>query len=548
MLRISSTFLFICCMLALRSQWSTDPNVPTPICMATDAQEAVTVLDDGAGGWYVLWRDARLGNNLRQVRGQHVLADGTEAWETDGRLLISHPTKRIWEYAAARFTNGDLGIAYCQGTSFGDSVFVMRFSAQGLPAWSAPSLVGGRSGTAGFSCSQPRIVAEGDTTAFVGWMHTPQGTNGGGAVNRVDAGGDVLWGFNGVVLTNNGFGYYDIRADGLGNVFAHWSTGNGSGSNVRVQKLNADGDLLWGSPVTPLSVPNGTNPNAYRTVADGVGGLWLTWASGPGDIHLTRIDGAGAVISVPTAIPVCVAVGEQARPALVRTADALFVAWSDGRPPADNYDLYVQKFNLEGDPQWVVDGVPAITTSSYIPHPRMIPTAEGGVVVAHQTTDVPQGLAAMRLNPDGTQAWPAPVRYSAGGGQMPNAGDHVLRAAQDGGTVAFWSGGGNNVYGAYITPDGFLGQSTAGINATDRDPLLRIWPVPSSGMVHVDSPAAGADAVIRLIGPDGRSVNVPALREGPSRWSMDLSLLPAGVYAVEVRTSNALSMARVVKE
>ena len=142
MLRIPSTFLFICCMLALRSQWSTDPNVPTPICTATDAQEAVTVLDDGAGGWYVLWRDARLGNNLRQVRGQHVLADGTEAWETDGRLLISHPTKRIWEYAAARFTNGDLGIAYCQGTSFGDSVFVMRFSAQGLPAWSAPSLDG----------------------------------------------------------------------------------------------------------------------------------------------------------------------------------------------------------------------------------------------------------------------------------------------------------------------------------------------------------------------------------------------------------------------
>ena len=131
---------------------------------------------------------------------------------------------------------------------------------------------------------------------------------------------------------------------------------------------------------------------------------------------------------------------------------------------------------------------------------------------------------------------------------MPNAGDHVLRAAQDGGTVAFWSGGGNNVYGAYITPDGFLGQSTAGINATDRDQLLRIWPVPSSGMVHVDSPTAGADAVIRLIGPDGRSVNVPALRHGPSSWSMDLSLLPAGVYAVEVQDGHALSMARVVKE
>ena len=65
----------------------------------------------------------------------------------------------------------------------------------------------------------------------------------------MDINGDALWAHNGVTITQDGFSSQFISPDGQGGVIVAWGS-----ENACVQKVSADGDLLWGTDgirVTP---------------------------------------------------------------------------------------------------------------------------------------------------------------------------------------------------------------------------------------------------------------------------------------------------------
>src|SRR2546423_1142934 len=56
-------------------------------------------------------------------------------------------------------------------------------------------------------------------------------------------------------------------------------------------------------------------------------------------------------------LPVCIVAGDQDEPAIVSDGfGGVIIAWHDGR--GSNYDIYGQRVNAAGVPQWVANGVP----------------------------------------------------------------------------------------------------------------------------------------------------------------------------------------------
>ena len=57
-------FLFIIialviCSFSVSAQWSTDPNINTPVSTAINKQTEVTICSNGQGGAFMVWRDYR---------------------------------------------------------------------------------------------------------------------------------------------------------------------------------------------------------------------------------------------------------------------------------------------------------------------------------------------------------------------------------------------------------------------------------------------------------------------------------------------------------
>src|SRR2546422_27976 len=128
-----------------------------------------------------------------------------------------------------------------------------------------------------------------------------------------------------------------------------------------------------------------------------VGVLVLPWAQGAS--AQWRNDG----------LPVCTAPMRQEIPFILKDGrGGAFVAWRDQRDSAAiGYDIYIQRLDARGVPQWGANGAPVCTRVGDQINPQMASDSADGVIVAWQ--DLRSGtnfdIYAQRLSPSGIPLW-----------------------------------------------------------------------------------------------------------------------------------------------
>ena len=140
----------------------------------------------------------------------------------------------------------------------------------------------------------------------------------------------------------------------------------------------------FGSAGTPLWPPGGISVCAQpgdqgaffqgafsglTAVSDGAGGACATWLdtrSDPaGNVYAQRVDASGAPQWPAAGVPLCTAPGAESN-ALVAVPDGsggLIAAWEDGRTSdgSTGVNLYAQRVGGDGVARWTPDGVPLCT-------------------------------------------------------------------------------------------------------------------------------------------------------------------------------------------
>ncbi|MDF1837965.1 MAG: hypothetical protein P1V35_08855, partial [Planctomycetota bacterium] len=183
---------------------------------------------------------------------------------------------------------------------------------------------------------------------------------------RVDAGGTELWAHNGVACATTAgqlrvapHGQYDPVLD---DVYVTWKELNGtqSQSGISAQRLDAAGNLLWGTTGTTLKPLGGPDHNLAHIIPGGTnGGALVLWSEAPSfatdRLYGAHVDAAGAidtpqfdVSSTPSA---------KARLAVTTNSVGLPVAaWSDARN--DGGDILAQAMTADGDLNVMFAGTP----------------------------------------------------------------------------------------------------------------------------------------------------------------------------------------------
>ncbi len=347
-------------------------------------------------GPYFVWQ----GESPPKVLVQRLDDDGAwpAPWSVDAPLEVSPVSGNQQSAAAAPDSQGGIFVVWQQTVAGDQDIWVQRVSAtRQLMMTAAGRAVCGRPGAQ----ISPAIVPVYTNQAIMVWEDQRNGALQGDiyaqkvvAVSAdsaifvwVPEDGAVACSATGVQRTPVAVG------DGGGGVVVVWEDLRAPGEiDLYAQRLDGDGNLLWGSPSTDgtpvvTAVCEQLDP---AVIADGTGGAIIVWVdrrkcadpSPDTDIWGARLSATGAI---NWAKAICAASNDQRNPAIVPDGSGgALVAWEDTRNGAS--DIYCQRVNSSGDrvAGWPADGVCICSAANSQLNPRIVSDGAHGALVTWQ--------------------------------------------------------------------------------------------------------------------------------------------------------------------
>ncbi|RJR30015.1 MAG: T9SS C-terminal target domain-containing protein [Candidatus Latescibacterota bacterium] len=258
----------------------------------------------------------------------------------------------------------------------------------------------------------------------------------------------------------------EMISDGAGGAIFAWHDYRSANGDIYIQRVSSSGAPLWTANGVPLCTASGhqTFPNI---VSDGAGGAVVAWVdmrSGTNDIYAQRVNASGIPQWTSNGVAVCTATGSQEFAAIASDgAGGAIIAWSDYR--LGNWDIYAQRVNASGVAQWTYDGVVLCSASSSQAYPMVASDGSGGAVVGWEDNrSGASDIYAQRVNASGAALWTSNgVAVCTATGTQNYA---VIASDGAGGAIAAWTdyrGGGADIYAQRMNASGTAQWTSNGL-------------------------------------------------------------------------------------
>jgi hypothetical protein len=384
--------------LASASQYST----------GADDRLDVRVIGDGAGGTFTVW-DAYNGTDF-DTYAQRAAGGGTPMWAAGGVQVLTH-TNEIGP--PLLIPDGSGGAIVGQSDQNSSNFLVQRVNSSGSALWTP-------GGVALASPAQFNAVTDAATDgahgmffAFVAQVLDSGNYYNDVHVNRVDATGSVLWGVFGKPVAQkatNRTGQI-VAPDGSGGVFVAWSQESlPKHPQIFVQRLDSNGATVAGWPANGVRVRSDVGNDALPTqvLSDGGGGVvvgWLDLRDGPVQSYAQAVDGSGNPRWTTDGVRLTGNVGNALVSDMAYGPNGLFAVWIDGR--GSSWDLYAQRLDASGAPQWGVSGTKICGASDTQASASVFPDGANGAYFVWQDARANplDATYALRVNSAGSLLW-----------------------------------------------------------------------------------------------------------------------------------------------
>lgn len=456
--------------LPAAAQWSPDPNVNNPVVVATDPQTPALAVSDGAGGTIVVWKYARFDVGtlgfLYSARAQRLDAVGNPQWAAGGVALADetlHPLSTLIAPPMAAVADGNGGaiVAWRDNRNDTGDIFAQRISGAGTLSWGPTGLA--IVATTGVQL-RPNVIADGSGGAFFTWQD-PRSGNTDVYAQRVNAAGAPQWTANGVAVCSAAGDQLQpaLVGDGAGGAILAWTDTRTGQQQVYAQRI--DGATGLGQWVLDGVLLTATTPGLKGRPAlatDGASGAIVAWEdarnAGDNDLYAQRLDGTGAPQWTASGVQVAAA-DNVTTPAIVSDGAAgAVVVWTDERNGVT--DVFAQRLNAAGAPQWTANGVTVCDETGLQLFPAVVSDGAGGVIAGWEDgRNGANDVFAQRLSPAGAELWGTDGRPVS----TATADQSGVSVAADGagGAIFAWADSrsvvtGIDVYAAHVNAAGVL--------------------------------------------------------------------------------------------
>ena len=499
---VSAHSLLLLTTMAALADWPSDPAANLAVADRTGEQVQAKIAPTDDGGCYVSWFDNAAGGY--DVYLQHLDAGGNELWGHNGVLIADRSFSSTEDYGLDVDAAGNAVLAFRDDRSGSTLITAALVAPDGTLTWGSNGV---QLSSAGDDVYSPRIAGTSDGGIVVGWFSSAEGT----VLQKIDTSGTPLW-HDGVILADTGTAYYtiaDLHGSDAGSVIVSWVRWGPmyyNPRNLMTQKLDADGNALWGSSHVVIFDADSLQFGNYPPfITDGGGGAVFSWyGTSPLQCYAQHVlsDGSlafgenGVAVSTDTAN---VRVSPSA--AYNATTEETFVFWTEEDSLQSQDGVYGQKLDASGAAQWGGTGKTLVAVSSsertFI---QTLPIDDGALVFFIESPSYGNDVIyATRVDKDGDFVWIGDLIYACS-----LVSDKLrLKAALSwgGGALLAWGDGrfdSGDVYMQNINPDGTLGGCASVDSDLDCDgdvDLADLQLLLSAYGTHTGDPSyiAGAD-------------------------------------------------------
>jgi hypothetical protein len=488
------------------------------VSTTTNYETTQAMVSDGAGGVIVTWHTYRSGTGY-DVFAQRISASGELLW-TPGGVAISAIARDQSSPTIASDGAGGAIISWIDDRSccFNFDIFAQRIDASGAVLWTADGVA---ICTAVKNQIGPQVVSDGASGAIIVWEDgRVSGLNTGVFAQRIDAAGAVQWTNNGVAICTAPNNQYlpKIISDGAGGAIATWHDFRiGGVADIFVQRVDGAGTALWTPNGVILSGP-ASSEYSPAIIADGAGGAIVSWQdfrTGAGDIFAQRVNPSGAPQWTLHGVLVSAGRWDVNGQLASDGAGGAIVTWHSIEDGVDafEYDLFVQRVGAAGAVQWTVDGVPISTAPGNQIGSTLIADGIGGAIVAWEDSthggSTNYDIRAQRVDLSGATQWtPGGVAVSMAVNEQRRP---AILADGSGGAIVAWedfrNGSNTDIFAMQIGPDGTIPTGVGDTPSASAVALRSNYPNPFSTETTFDLDlSVDADVVVDVYDAAGRRV------------------------------------------
>ncbi len=394
------------------SQWSNDPAVNLRV---TTRGLLPQIMSDGLGGAYIAYNDMPL--NPIRIFVQHLDKYGNRSFPGMGVMVTDSSHFQAQRYFLVNDNEGGVIIAF-DDSFLKEGKGYTRASAQRID--STGKRLWGKNGVTVAPIDNPRSLdlvaacSDGNSGCYVFWgvFHDRQHIDL--LAQHLNSKGNFMWDSAGVKISNQFVSYESSVPclavdDEVGGTICLYYDSTGA----KLQRINAQGDFLWGEGVKPFS--GGWWPNMKK---DGLGGVIITgsyntvyednfgWHKA---VAAQRIDRNGNLLWGENGVVIAESGYQEtfAPSMIIDKSINSYIVWRDIRSGAS--DVYAQRLNPNGMPQWQNYGIkisPANSIKSIIPDIVLVP--DFGIIVVWydwiQEGDI-RTLRTQRIDHEGHRLW-----------------------------------------------------------------------------------------------------------------------------------------------
>ena len=493
------------------------------VCNASGNQSNVSAFGDGDGGTYSFWIDHRQGINDGCIYAQHLDSLGNEFWQNNGKLLYHANNKKIWNMKATPWRNGIL-LAWVEGTNGGDTLLCDYYNFNGHSNWNHPEVISYKDSSVLYVGYNNLDILPNDTGATVAYNLTVLGGSTYFSFNQIDQNGRLRWLINSNLYSGNG--YYYSTADDHHNGFYVTASGGGPGATITIGHFDIDGNLTTPGPVDLTSIGGGRGNDEWKLACDDDSNAYITWVNNPGgNVILVKIQPDGTLpFSSGGVQMVCDITSGNINPDIFIAYDTIYVTWADPRNQLPGgYQVYMQKFDANGNAQWNYGGIQVSPFTGSLPFPKV--TVAGNDVVAFFLAG--GAFRSQRVFPNGGLQWPY-YGIAMNMVDIPYLGDYRLVPAGDGAVTAIWAEASGDICAGRMRLNGTL------TNILQHHALsLSAYPNPASSSIRISSNNfSGHFSTLLIYDYDGRL----AYREEnfTGDFSVNVDAFSSGLYCADI--------------
>jgi hypothetical protein len=367
------SLLMISFVPIITGQWISNPEENTIITTMSGEQVLPKIAVDDNGYAYVSWFSNEAGNY--NVRLQRLDRDGNALWPENGVLVSSEPQDTwITDYDLTVDPSGYAVITFSDIRSGQSNPVSYRISPNGDLIWGQTGIMLANDNN--FDPSPVVCVTTFGNSIFA-WQSLPDSGESQVRLQKISPDGQLLWG-DGIIFSQSDIDFtapYLLQAEN-DSVYLIWHKETGPyyapNRGLYVQKLDVNGNFMWTSDVE-VYAPVPSSPVVYlKMCRDDYGGIVFSWYRAIDATHFysyVQWMDADGNIGMPAngvlASTTATRIHMYPVPAFLNQTHEIVLFFSEQDLNQNMRGIYAQKFDLQGNRLWGDEGIQLIGLSNY---------------------------------------------------------------------------------------------------------------------------------------------------------------------------------------